>query len=107
MPPSHTHSHTFSTNCETKLILYQMIFAEKLSPIKSSQVAYKSFQSCGPRMEYALTPTPSVPNPFSSVGTKLLKCATPLRYRNGHGAEGMSCTRGTELILGTLFKLCL
>ena len=53
-----------------------MIFADKIPSSRQLGTVYHNLQSCILRLEYALTSTPSTPNPRASVGSYLLKCFT-------------------------------
>lgn len=60
--------------------MYQLIYSEK--SVSSGITSYVGFQGCVPRMEYALTNTPIVPDPQSSLSSQLLGCFSTKSFRN-------------------------
>lgn len=79
--------HWYSVGSETKISLYQMIFTDKVPCRNQQGTMYENLQSCCLRLEYALTPTPSTPNPSASVGSHVLRCFTVQHFRHGRGLD--------------------
>ena len=67
-----------------------MIFADRVPSGRQSGTLYHNLQSCILRLEYALTSTPSTPNPRASVGSYLLKCFTVQLYHQVRALEESS-----------------
>lgn len=78
---------------ETKLTLYQLIFSQK-----SDKAFYIGFQGCAPRMEYALTSTPTAPNPQTSSRSKLINCFITKYFRQVCDLSSSKVPLGEEFV---------
>ena len=81
---------TCSVGSETKVSLYQLIFADKIPSSRQSAALYHHLQSCILRLEYPLTSTLSAPSSRTSVGSYLLNCFTVQLYHQVRGLEESS-----------------
>lgn len=56
------------------------MYSEKSASL--GMTLYSGFQGCVPRMEYALTGTPILPDPQNSLSSKLFGCFPTRSFRN-------------------------
>ena len=73
--------------CRTSVESFCVSFFVFPFSLFSLSLSTQNFQGCGQRLEYALTPTPSQPNPRASTTSHLLQCFTVERHCSGRGLD--------------------
>ena len=86
-----------SVKSETKLTLYQLIFAERI--VENAMAQYCGLQGCAPRLEYPLTASPLNPNPQASQTSVMVKCCIVKHIRKRCDLDTSAEEQGLYIIL--------